>query len=465
MAEDPGSCSGIEKSIDKMERENFGSRIGMLMAMAGSAVGLGNIWRFPYLAGTDGGAAFIVIYIIFVLFLSLPIMFSEFIIGRRSKTNAFRAYAELAPGSKWKLGGIVALICPTMILSYYDVVGGWSFEYLLKACTFSFAPSMDKEALKGMFGSFISSDWLPIAAMGAFLFMTAAVVFFGIKNGIEKFGKIMMPVLFFVIVGIAIWAMTLPGAGQGVSFMFKPDFSKVNMGVCLDAMGQAFFSLSLGAGSMMTYASYADKNVNIFRSSVQIAFMDMLFAIIAGCAILPATFSYGLSPSQGPGLVFETLPLVFSEMPAGSVVAIFFFAAILVAAVTSSVSQYEVVVAYLVEERSWSRAKAVIVLFFFMFLTGSLCSMSFGSLSGVKIFGKTLFDLFDYTSANILMPLGGLIACLFVGWKMKKPDVFDEFTNSGTLATGKKIYPFVYCLIRYVAPIGIILIALSGIIL
>jgi len=461
MAENSGTCSSMR---GMKERENFGSRLGMLMAMTGSAVGLGNIWRFPYLVGTNGGAAFIAIYLVCSVVLCIPVMLSEFMIGRRSRKSAYMAYDTLAPGTLWKWAGPITVICPLMVLSFYDVVGGWSVQYFIKSLTFSFPSDFSNEAASRMFSSFISSDILPLLTMLAFLTMTATIVFFGVKSGIEAFGKVMMPVLFFVILAIAVWTMLLPGASAGLEFMFKPDFSKIDMKVCLSAMGQAFFSLSLGAGTMLTYASYANSSVDINKSSLQIAGMDVLFAIVAGCAILPATFAYGMDPGQGPGLIFETLPMVFSKMPLGSVIAIFFFGSVMVAALTSTVSQYEVAVAFLAEEKGYSRKKAVLLVYVAMIVTGVLCSLSFGSLSDVKIFGKTLFDFFDFTSANVLIPIGAMFACLFVGWKMKKPDVRDEFTNSGSIAFNQKIYPLVYFLIRYVAPVGIAVVALSNVI-
>lgn len=448
-----------------MERESFGSRFGVLMAMAGSAVGLGNMWRFPYMVGEYGGAAFVFIYILFVFLLSLPILFAEQIIGRRSQTNALGAFRKLAPGTKWKLVGILSVFAPVIIVSYYSVIGGWSLEYLFKAGTFGFTEGVTREELGSMFGDFISSTWAPLFGHTLFLLATALVVIAGVKSGIEKFGKIMMPVLFVIVILIAVRAMTLPGAADGIKYLFRPDFSKIDASVCAAALGQSFFSLSLGCGTMLTYASYIKKSENLPVSATYTAVSDLLFALIASCAIMPAVFAFGLSPQSGPGLVFETLPFIFSQMPLGGVVAILFFVALLVAAITSSVSLYEVGVAFLVEERHMSRKRASAVLFAVTWCLGALCSLSFGPLSDIKIIGETIFNFFDKLSANFLMTIGSFLVVLFVGWKMKKSDVMDEFTNGGSLKWNVKLFGAVYFVIRYLAPIAVLVIFVSNLLL
>lgn len=447
-----------------MQRENFGSRFGAIMAMAGSAIGLGNMWRFPYLVGEYGGAAFIFIYILFSFLLSLPILYCEFIIGRRSQKNAFGAFKELAPGTKWKWVGALSVIAPVIITSYYCVIGGWSVEYFFRSCTFSFTSNSDGMDLTNMFGSFISSTWAPLFGHTLFLLLTAVVVGKGIKGGIEKFGKIMMPVLFIVVILIAIRSMTLPGASEGISYLFKPDFSKIDGKVCAAALGQSFFSLSLGCGTMLTYASYVSRKENIASSGASTAVADLCFALIAGCAIMPAVFAFGLSPQSGPGLVFETLPLIFSQMPAGGIVAILFFLALLIAAVTSSISMFEVGVAYCVEERGMSRKWACVTIFMITWVLGILCSLSFGPLSDVKLFGNTIFNFFDKLSANYLMTIGSLLVVLFVGWKMKKADVEDEFTNGGTFPANRRLFKILWLIIRWIAPLAILVIFLSNLI-
>ena len=445
-----------------MKRDSFGSRFGALVAMAGSAVGLGNLWRFPYLVGENGGAAFIIVYIILSFVICLPIFVSEFVIGRRSQKNAYSAFRDLSGGSAWRWVGLFTIIVPLIVLSYYSVIGGWSIEYLLKSLTFSFTGGESQSALSTMFSDFVSSAWGPLLGHTGFLLLTTLIVMVGIKDGIEKFSKVMMPMLFFIVIGIAIYSMTLPGAKAGLDYLFNPDFSKINGKAIAAALGQAFFSLSLGFGTIMTYASYVDKKENPLFQSVATASSDLLFALVAGMAIMPAVFAFGISPQTGPGLVFETLPYVFGQMPAGGFIAILFFLALLVAAVTSSISMLEVAVAYLVEEKKISRIWACVILFAICWVVGAVCSLSFGPLSHIKIDGGNIFDFFDNLSSNILMTLGSLLTVLFVGWRLKKTDVYDEFTNGGTLSTNARIFGVLWFLIRYICPLAIILIFVSG---
>ena len=445
-----------------MKRDSFSSRFGALVAMAGSAVGLGNLWRFPYLVGENGGAAFIIIYILLSFIICLPIFISEFVIGRRSQKNAFAAFRDLSGGSAWRWVGLFTIIVPLIVLSYYSVIGGWSVEYLLKSVCFSFTGEASQSVCHSMFTDFVSSTWAPLIAHTAFLLVTTLIVIVGIKDGIEKFSKVMMPLLFFIVVVIAIYSMTLPGASAGLDYLFNPDFSKITGKAIAAALGQAFFSLSLGFGTIMTYASYVSKQENVMFQSAATAVSDLMFALIAGMAIMPAVFAFGLNPQSGPGLVFETLPFVFGQMPAGGLVAILFFLALLVAALTSSISMLEVAVAYLVEEKKLSRVGACSLLFVICWIVGALCSLSFGPLSHIQIDGGNLFDFFDNLSSNILMTLGSLLTVLFVGWRMKKTDVYDEFTNGGTLSRNAKIFGVLWFLIRYVCPLAIAAIFVSG---
>ena len=447
-----------------MSRDSFGSRMGALLAMAGSAVGLGNLWRFPYLVGENGGAAFIIIYIILSYMICLPIFISEFVIGRRSQKNAYAAFRDLSGGSAWRWIGLFTIIVPLIVLSYYSVIGGWSIEYLLKSFTFSFSGEESQSVMNTMFTSFVSSTWAPLLAHTGFLLVTTLIVMVGIKDGIEKFSKVMMPLLFFIVIAIDVYSETLPGAKAGLDYLFTPDFSKIDAKACASALGQAFFSLSLGFGTIMTYASYVDKKENIMTQSTATAASDLMFALIAGVAIMPAVFAFGINPQSGPGLVFETLPYVFGQMPAGGVVAILFFIALLVAALTSSISMLEVAVAYLVEEKNFSRTMACIVLFIFCWVVGAVCSLSFGPLSDVRISGGNLFDFFDNLSSNILMTLGSLFTVLFVGWRLKKTDVYDEFTNGGDISRNAKLFGVLWFLIRYICPVAIIVIFVTGLI-
>ena len=448
-----------------MQRENFGNRFGVLVAMAGSAIGLGNLWRFPYMVGEYGGAAFIFVYIICFFLLCLPILIAEITIGRRSQTNAFRVFHKLAPGSRWNMVGILMVATPIIVVSYYSVIGGWSIEYLYKSVCFDFtAVSRTREDLDGIFSGYISSVWAPIAGHTVFLGATALIVVLGVRKGIENFGKVMMPLLFVLVILIAVRAATLPGAGEGFAYLFRPDFSKITPEVCAAALGQGFFSLSVGFGIMLTYGSYISKDENIAVSSAYTAVSDLIFALIASCAIMPAVFVFGLDPREGPGLVFETLPFIFSNMPLGGLISILFFFALIVAALTSSISLFEVGVAYLMEEKGMSRRTASASIFAVTWVLGVLCSLSFGPLSGFKVLGNILFDFFDKLSANYLMPFGALLIVLFVGWRMKKSDIRSEFTNGGTLAGNSRIFPFVCFLIRFLAPAAIIVIFLSNLV-
>ena len=447
-----------------MKRDSFGSRFGALVALAGSAVGLGNLWRFPYLVGENGGAAFIIVYILLSFLICLPIFISEFVVGRRSQRNAYSSFRDLSGGTWWKYVGVMTIIVPLIVTSYYSVIGGWSVQYLLKSLTFSFTIGETQSQMSSMFSEYVSSPWLPLIGHTIFLGISVLVVGAGIKGGIEKFSKIMMPLLFVIVLGIAIYSMLLPGASEGLDYLFKPDFSKLTAKSCAAALGQAFFSLSIGFGTIMTYASYVDKKENILFQSTATAVSDLAFALIAGMAIMPAVFAFGLDPQSGPGLVFETLPFVFSQMPAGGAVAILFFLALLVAAITSSISMVEVGVAYLVEEKGLSRFWACLIVFFLCWSAGTLCSLSFGPLSDLKIFDMTIFDFLDYTSSNVLMTLGSLLTVLFVGWRLKKTDIYDEFTNGGSLRLNVRIFGVLWFLIRYIAPVAVLMIFIFGII-
>ena len=448
------------------ERENFGSRMAVIMAFAGSAIGLGNIWRFPYLVGQDGGAAFVIIYVIATLVISLPIFFAESVVGRRSGANCRGAFISLGKGTKWPYLGFLMVFTPLWIVSYYSVVGGWSLEYLVQALRLDFIHT-SPEAMSGSFEQFISRTWAPLGFHLAFLGLTVAIVALGVKSGIEKFSKICLPVLFALVVLIAVYSLTLPGAQKGVTYLFKPDFSKLTINSCLDALGQSFFSLSLGMGIIITYSSYVSKKENLMVSGAGTAVSDLLFAILAGVAIMPAVFAAGIEPASGPGLIFDTLPYIFAqmglEMPwISSIAAILFFLTILFAALTSSISLIEVGVAYLTEERGFKRGWACVFLFVVTGVLGGLCSLSFGPLADVKVFGMGFFDLFDTIASNVLLTVGGLLVVLFVGWKMPKADVFDELTNGGTKRRNVRLFNFFYFLIRYVAPVGVAVLIISN---
>ena len=449
------------------QREHFGSRVAVIAAMAGSAVGLGNIWRFPYILGENGGAAFILVYIAASLILVLPIFYAESIIGRRARSDTYGAMKKLAPGTHWHWVGLLTVISPLLLLSYYSVVGGWSVEYLFKSLSFSFT-DVPAEEIPGFFGHFISSPWQPIFTHTAFMALVTGIVLGGVKKGIEQFSKVAMPLLFVLILVIMVYSLTLPGAFKGVEYLVKPDFSRLTADACAAALGQAFFSLSLGVGTILTYSSYVKKEENLLVSGLGTAVSDLLFALIAAFAVMPAVFAAGIQPGGGPGLVFETLPFIFHKMGEGmpvvtTLISAVFFVAILAAALTSAISMLEVGVTFLADEKGMPRRRATLLLAFLCWAVGILCSLSFGPLADVKVLGLSFFDFLDGLCSDWLLPLGGLVFTLFVGWKMSKADVRDEFTNGGTV--NRRLFDVVYFLMRFVAPVGILVVFATNLLL
>ena len=447
-------------------RELFGGRSAAILALAGSAIGLGNIWRFPYMVGQMGGAAFIIIYLVCCVLLSLPIFLAEAIIGHRTHAGTIGAMEQLAPGTKWKWLGLLTVFSPLIIVSYYSVVGGWSIDYLWRSLTVGFHVD-EVGAVSSAFGAFISSPWGPLACHTLFLGGCAWIVSAGVKSGIEKFNKITMPLLFVLIVLIMTYSVSLPGAKAGVDYLLKPDFGKITPSAVAAAMGQSFFSLSLGVGTILTYSSYIHRRENILVTGAGTVFFDLVFAMIAGFAIMPAVFAAGIEPGAGPGLIFETLPYIFAKMGAtvpwvSAVVAVLFFVTIVFAAFTSAISMFEVGVAYLVEQKGLSRRRATLLIFAGTWLLGALCSLSFGPLSGVELFGRSFFSFCDFLTSNFLMTFGGLLFVIFVGWKMDKGAVRDEFTRGGTARFNGAVFGVFWFLLRYVAPPAILVIFLTN---
>jgi NSS family neurotransmitter:Na+ symporter len=441
-------------------RENFGSKIGAILAAAGSAVGLGNIWRFPIETGQNGGAAFIIIYVACVLLLGIPIMMSEFFIGRHTHTNTAGAYRKLAPGTPWKWVGRLGVLSGFVILSYYSVVAGWTAEYTVLAISDSFDGKSTAD-FPTIFANFVSNPWKSVFWMLAFMMVTHVIVVRGVKGGIEKFSKLMMPALFVILIVLAICSVMLPGASQGLEFLLKPDFSKITGAAVLSAMGQAFFSLSLGLGCLCTYASYFGNDTNIGRTALNVSLIDTFVAIMSGFIIFPAVFNAGYTLSSddiGPSLLFITMPNVFGQafgnIPAlAYTVSVLFYFLLMLAALTSTISMHEVVTAYVSEEFNMIRRKAAAIVTLTCSLVGVVCALSFGPFDGVKIFGMSIFDLFDYVSSNIFLPLGGMLIAIFTGWYLDKKIIRDEITNYGSLRA-----PYlrtVIFILRYVAPVAI----------
>ena len=444
-------------NIDFSPRDSFGSKFGVIAAAAGSAVGLGNIWRFPYVAGESGGGAFVLIYLSFIFFIGVPVMLSEFIIGRKAKLNTYGAFKKLAPGKPWYIIGIMGLIAAFFILAFYSTIAGWTLEYIVKAISNGF----ENQNTTLVFESFKSSTFRPLIWQFVFMGLTAWIVFSGVKDGIEKYTKILMPLLFILIIVMCIRAVTLPGAAKGLEFLFKPDFSKITWSVILEALGQAAFSLSIGMGALITYGSYINKDNNLSKTAIQVSLADTLIAILAGVMIFPAVFALGMDPQAGPGLVFQVLPELFMKMPGGYYFSIIFFILLAVAALTSTVSLLEVVVAFASEELKMSRQKATIIGAISIWLVGIITTLSFSELSDVKLFNLSIFDLLEYVAANILLPIGALLIVIFLGWFLGKKIIANELSNEGSLKL-KFLGVFVF-IIKYIAPIAIALVFLNSI--
>ena len=448
--------------MKQTQRASFGSMLGIILATAGSAVGLGNIWRFPYMTGQNGGAAFILIYIACVIFLAIPCMVSEFIIGRRGQANAVRSYDKIAGGGPWKLIGLMGVLTGFLICSFYSVVSGWCLEYIYASAAGHLQG--DPEYTKTFFNDFVSNPWIPSVWVVVFLLATHFIIVRGVEKGIEKASKFMMPVLFVLLLVIVVASCMLPGASKGINFLLKPDWRTVNSSVLLSALGQAFFSLSLGMGALVTYASYFNRRTNLIKSSGQIALIDTLVAILSGLMIFPAAFAVGVSPDSGPSLVFITLPNVFQEafsaMPVvGYAIAILFYALLALAALTSIISLHEVCTSYLHEEFRISRSRGAAIVTAVCIVLGIVCSLSLGAYKGIQLFGMSLFDFFDYTTSQIFMPIGGFLTCILLGWFVPKRIVKAEFTNDGTLSA--KLFGIYLFLVRYVCPVGILCIFLN----
>ena len=446
----------------KSERASFGSKLGIILATAGSAVGLGNVWRFPYMAGEHGGGVYIIVYIACVLLLGIPCIVSEFVIGRRAASNTARAYGILSGGKSWMLVGLLGVLTGFLISGYYAVVSGWCLHYIYASVAGHLHGSPDFFA--GYFSSFETNPWKPAFWTLLFMLITHLIIIRGIRGGIEKASKLMMPILFVLLIVIVVLSCMLPGAMEGVKFLFEPDFSKVDGSMFLGALGQAFFSLSIGMGCLCTYASYFSKDTDLMKSAAQIAFIDTVVAVLAGLMIFPAAFSVGISPDSGPSLVFITLPNVFqqafSSMPAvGYVVSAAFYALLALAALTSIISMHEASTVFFEEECKLSRKRAATIVTVACSMIGLVCSMSLGGYDLLTVFGRTLFDVFDFFTGQIMLPVGGFLTCIFLGWFLPHKLVRDEFTNHGTLR-GRLFGIYLFC-VRYVCPVGILLIFLQ----
>lgn len=441
----------------KDNREQFKSRFGFIMAVAGSAVGLGNIWRFPYITGVHGGGAFVIIYLVSIFIIGATIALTEMAIGRHGGSDVVEAYGQY--DKRFKIPGYLSMIAVTVLLSFYNIIGGWSIYYFIQTISGKLT-GLDAAQVEAVFGNFVSNS--PQVALFTIIFLAVntIVIIKGITEGIEKVSSIVMPSLFVLLIILVIRSVTLPGAKEGIIWYLKPDFSKVTGSTFVAAVGQAFFTLSLGSGAMATYASYLSKDESLPSATASTVIIDTLVALLAGLAILPAVFAFGVSPGEGPGLVFVTLPSVFGQMPFGTIFSAIFFVFFFFAALTSSISMLEVSVTYIIENTNIDRKKAAIIMSIVVLLLGIPPLMSFGNWSHIEIFGLGLFDLYDYFVSNISMPLVGLAGAIVICWVWDKEVTKDETTSSGKVEF--KLFDVWYNLTKYVVPILLIFVFLTA---
>lgn len=446
------------------KRDGFSSGIAVFFATLGSAVGLGNIWKFPYLTGVNGGGAFLLVYFICIVFVGLPVMISEFYIGRKSRKNAVGAFGKLGAASGWKTIGFMGVASAFLIMFFYSCVSGWVYSYVFKAILGQFA-GVTADSAGSIFGKALVGPISPIVWQVIVMVVVSVILISGVKNGIERITKTLMPVLFILIIICDIRSLTLPGASQGLKFLFHVNFAQLTPAVILSALGLAFFKLSLGMGTMITYGSYFTEDNNIMATPVKVALSDTVVSLLAGIAIFPAVFSFGMQPNKGAGLLFMTIPLVFSKMPFGRILLIAFFFLTAIAATTAMLSLVEVPVAYFSEEKGMDRKKAVIMTSVIIAVVGVLATLSADKtslLGGVTFFGRGFFDTFDYLSSNVLLPIGGFLIAIFLGYFTKKSDIIDELTNHGTKNSTGLVNVYIF-LVRFTAPILMIIVLLNSI--
>ncbi|MDP6657804.1 MAG: sodium-dependent transporter [Nitrospinaceae bacterium] len=445
-------------SNDDKQRGFWNSRFGFILAASGSAVGLGNIWKFPYIVGENGGGAFVIIYILCTIAVGLPIMLAEFTIGRKANLNPVGAFQALKANSPWTGIGYMGVLAGFFILSFYGVVGGWTLAYVAKSLTQTISNFASPQDAGQFFSSFISNTGEILFYHALFMGLCVGIVLRGVHSGIERACEILMPMLVIFLILLMFRSLTLPGAMEGVEFYLKPDFSKIGPQTILIALGQAFFSLSLGMGCMLTYGSYLPEDENLTSATAYVVIFDTMIALLVGMVIFPAVFAMGLEPAEGPSLVFSVLPAVFAGMPFGNLVSIIFFTLLTIAAITSGISLLEVVVAYFIDQRGWDRKKAVLITSTVIFLFGVPSGLSFGVLSDAKLFGMTFFDHIDNIASNYLLPLGGMLTAIFVGWVWGTKSAKEEIEKHETQFHWGHVWGF---LIRYVSPVAVFLVFLA----
>lgn len=429
-------------------RASFGGRLSAVLVAAGSAVGLGNIWRFPYIAGENGGGAFLIIYIACILLLGVPVLLAEFTVGRHTHLNSVGAYRTLS--KRWAFLGYNSVISSLLILGFYFVVSGWTLEYFITSLSGSISEYTHSAVNAERFAEFTTNPLRPIICTVLFALLTHVVIALGVQKGIERSSKLMMPILFIMLIALAVRSMMMPGGVEGLKFFFDPDFSKVTAKTFLDAMGQAFFSLSIGLGCMITYSSYFNDKTNLQKTAFNVIALDTLVAVLAGLAIFPAVFSADIEPTSGPSLVFVTLPSIFNTMTFGPFWSALFFLLLILAALTSTISLHEVLTAYLHEERGLSRTKAAWMVTIVTTLLACASSLSLGVWGDFKICGLNLFDSLDFVTANILLPLGGLLTSIFAGWVLDRKILRTEISDHGSMRC--RLFGLLVVLLRYVCP-------------
>ena len=448
--------------MTKLERASFGSKLGVILATAGSAVGLGNIWRFPYMTGQNGGAIFIIIYVFCVMLLGIPCMISEFIIGRHGQANTARAFRIMSGDTIWSLIGYMGVLTGFLISGYYAVVSGWCLEYVWASASGKLLG--DPAYIKDYFSTFSQEPVKPVFWTFIILLATYLIIENGVRKGIERASKLLMPILFILLLIIVIASCMLPNADKGIEFLFKPDISKLNSDVFLAALGQSFYSLSIAMGCICTYASYFSKQTNLTSSALNISMIDFIVALLAGLIIFPAAFSVGVNPDSGPSLIFITLPNVFHQAfnhfaSLGYLISLLFYALLSMAALTSLISLHEVSTAFLEEELGTTRKRAALMVTIGCITIGTICSLSLGPWNSFRVFDMTLFDLFDFVTGQLFLPIVGFLTCIFIGWSVPHKIVRDEFSNMGTLDNGH-LFHFYLLLVKYVCPICILFIFL-----
>ncbi|MEK3886790.1 sodium-dependent transporter [Bacillus sp. FSL K6-3431] len=439
-------------------REQWSSKLGFILAAAGSAIGLGAIWKFPYVAGTTGGGAFFLIFLLFTLVVGLPVLLAEFSIGRGSQQDAVSAYRFFAPGTRWHWIGRMGMAASFILLSFYSVVGGWIIIYLYNTLTGKLS-GLAEQDYGQLFPTSISQPYIAVGAQFLFMIITVWIVAQGIQKGIERANQIMMPALFISFIILIIRSLTLEGAGEGVAFFLLPDFTAIDSKTILYALGQSFFALSVGISVMVTYSSYLNKSESLPKSASIIVLMNIFISLLAGLAIFPAVFSLGMEPTEGPGLLFVVLPAVFNQMPYGMIFLCIFLILFLFATLTSAFSMLEIIVAALAKNNNTKRKKITWLTGLFIFLAGIPSALSFGILDDVMLFGKSIFDFADFLVSNILLPLGALAISLFAAYKIPKQTLLNEL-SVGT-GNAKVIFTVWYFLIRYIAPTAIIIVFLD----